>query len=121
MEESQQRNNRVTIVIRSRSSAVNQETGPLARRYRVPFPVVPRDFFFKTSIPALGPRPGLIVNWYRVPFLGLKRPEREVGHSAPPSGKIKNDRTYRSAPCTCLHDMHQEHVTCINYNCVHYF
>jgi hypothetical protein len=83
---------------------MGQVTGPLAGQSGVPIPVAAR-YFFKTSVPSLGPRYGLLVSWYRGSFLKVKRPERGVGYSLPPSGEVKDDRSYTSAPCTHLHGM----------------
>jgi len=44
-------------------------------------------------------------------FLVVKRPDREIKHSPPPSVEVKNEWSYTSAPPVCLHSMYKEKLT----------
>jgi hypothetical protein len=48
-------------------------------------------------------QPVLLFNGYRVPFTGLKLPEREVNRPYPYSAEVKNEWSYTSIPAVCLH------------------
>jgi hypothetical protein len=40
----------------------------------------------------------LLYNWYRVSFLGVKRPGRGAGHPPPSSAEVKKNYSYTSTP-----------------------
>jgi hypothetical protein len=41
-------------------------------------------------------------NGYKPIFPGVRRPERESGHSHPSIAKVKNEWSYTSAPTPCV-------------------
>ena len=44
-------------------------------------------------------------------FLVVKRSDREIKHSLPPSVEVKNQWSYTSAPPVCLHSVDREKLT----------
>jgi len=86
-------------MIRIRNSSVSIITRPRAGR-----PVFGLEIFqFATaSRPALRPTHPPI-QWVRLLFPGVKRPEREADHSPPSSTKVKNAWSYTSThPYVCM-------------------
>jgi len=71
-----------------------------------------RPFHLHTSPNRLCGAPSLHFDWYRCPFLGVKRPECDVDHSPPSSDDVDIEWSYMYS--TLLPSVHLRHV---RHNC----
>ena len=77
-----------------------------------------RLFPFPERPDRLWPPPHLLFNVHRASSATAKRPGREVDHSPPSSGDVKNEWTYTPTPPTCPHGMDREKYYVYHYCCL---
>ena len=64
----------------------------------VPFPPEEKMLFSPKGPDRLWGPPSLLLNGHWGSLLGVKRSEREVDHTSPPSAEVKNEWRYTSTP-----------------------
>jgi hypothetical protein len=98
--------------IGSRDSVVGIATGLRFGRSAVRVAADTADFSLLRNVQTLlrGPL-SLLFSGYRDPFLGIKRLEHGVDHSALPSAEVKNEWSNASTALIHLHVMDRENVT----------
>jgi len=57
-----------------------------------------QDFILSKNPDSIWGPPRILFNWYRGTFVTAKRLEREINHSPPSSGEVKNEWSYTSTP-----------------------
>jgi len=56
--------------------------------------------------------PGVLYNWYRLSFPGVKRPGRDVNHPLPCSKEVKSVDILQTKHCQCISVRHTETDCC---------